>query len=110
MRPRRVIFPQFVTYLFNVEEVFWITGRGLVIIPGPWPQDSKARIKVGNLIEIRRPDGSTVASQITGVELAKQAKGPCCLALVLNQQITQDDVPKSSEIWLVSPQQAAQEP
>jgi hypothetical protein len=54
--------------LFIVEDTFMIKGRGLVPVPGIVPQGEE-RFCVGDPILLKRPDGSSLAWQIGGLEL-----------------------------------------
>ena len=54
--------------LFTVEDTFSIRGRGLVLVPGIVPEGDE-RFRVGDRITLRRPDGSSIDTQIGGLEL-----------------------------------------
>ena len=55
------------TRLFVVEETFSFTGReGTILVPG-FPDHLE--VTVGAIIELRRPDGSCLATTIKGIEM-----------------------------------------
>jgi hypothetical protein len=87
--------------LYTVEASFFIKGRGLVLVPKIVPQEEK-RLRVGDRVEIRRPDGSRLESCIGGIEIAHSSPPrPTCEAWILLRELTKEDVPIGSEIWSI---------
>jgi translation elongation factor EF-Tu-like GTPase len=86
-------------FLSKVESTFSISGRGLVIVPEK--PESDFLIRVGTELELRTPDGRSLKTHITGVELLKPlpGQGPCRLAFPITRDIGKDDVPVGTEIW-----------
>lgn len=81
--------------LFVVEDVFSIKGRdGAILTPG-FPV--RLKVAAGAAIELRRPDGSRLATTIKGIEM-------CCPnpkhAVPILIPLPQDQVPVGTEVWL----------
>ncbi len=56
--------------LLVVEDVFTIPTRGVVLVPGLKIESIPPGIRPGDTaIELRRPDGSSVATKIRAIEL-----------------------------------------
>ena len=53
----------------RVKDVFQITGRGCVIVPG-FAADADLRGRVGATLLLKRPDGSEITSTIRGFEFS----------------------------------------
>jgi len=86
-------------FLAKVETTFSIQGRGLVLVPEE--PEGEFLVRVGVTLELRTPDGRTIRTQITGVELLKRSlgHGPCGLAFLVGRDIGKDEVPAGTEIW-----------
>jgi hypothetical protein len=85
----------------KVETSFSVGGRGCAIIPGTANVDF--RIRAGNSIQLRTPEGRVLDTCIGAVEFAKTVDGTR-LAIVLPAPLTRADVPDGTEIWLVQQQ------
>jgi hypothetical protein len=88
-------------HLSIVEDIFQITGRGLVVVPGV-PGEGNWRVKIGDAVVLKRPDGTEIATIIRGIEMvrAKREMFPLLLGLELNKT----DVPIGTEIWIDLPE------
>ena len=85
------------TILFKVEDIFYISGRGCVIVPAI-PQGLDFRIRAKNQIELRNPDGRILQTHIASIELAKPQLGsPCRMVIMLPPDIAKHDVPIGTE-------------
>lgn len=83
-----------------VEDVFEIGGRGTVAV-GVW-QDESQRLRVGDCVEVRRPDGTTFQTLLTGVDLFTKCFGVSrSIGLLLGAIDKAAAVPKGSEVWLL---------
>jgi len=85
--------------LFTVEDTFMIRGGGLVPIPGIAPQGEE-RLKVGDPILLRLPDGSSRLCSIGGLEVLMGSK-PRNDVVVLLKEFSREDVPIGTEVWSV---------
>jgi len=73
--------------LFVVEQVFLITGRGVVLLPGL----GKNFIRVSTPIRLVRPDGSTLDTKICGIGFNEFRD------ILLGQEVRKEDVPVGTE-------------
>ena len=77
--------------LFIVEQVFFITGRGIVLLPGL----GKNPVRVGTPIRLVRPDGSTLDTKIRGIGFNEFRD------ILLGQEVQKEDVPVGTEVRLI---------
>jgi hypothetical protein len=94
--------------LFIVEDTFIIKGRGLVPVPGIVPQGEE-RFRVGDPILLQRPDGSSLAWQIGGLELICGGP-PRDDVVVLLKGLDKEAVPVGTEVWSVDAPERATPP
>jgi len=85
-------------FLFKVEEVFEISGRGCVIVPAI-SEGQDFKIRLGEAIQLRTPEGRTLNTHIGSVELLTTA-GPSRIAIMLPPDVLSRDVAKGSDVWL----------
>ncbi|MEX2175417.1 MAG: hypothetical protein WD872_13730 [Pirellulaceae bacterium] len=84
-------------FISRVEQVFDITGRGLTIWPGI-PHDSHFRIKIGDALRLRLPDGSDLLTHVAGIEMIT-GRRPLPIPLLLPLAITRKDIPIGTEVF-----------
>lgn len=77
-------------FLFKVQGRFMITGIGLVLLPGLGNKNAK----VNDKIKIIRPDGSIIDAKIKGIIFNQNCD------ISVGNDLTKDDVPIGSEVWL----------
>src|SRR5262245_4415703 len=82
--------------LFTVEDTFAVADRGTIVVPG-MPHELVGRIRAGDTVELRRPDGSVAEAQIRGMHLFGRT-GDQPVALLLS--VEKDNVPRGTEIWI----------
>ncbi|MGC1272524.1 MAG: hypothetical protein WBC44_02365 [Planctomycetaceae bacterium] len=82
--------------LFKVEDTFAITGRGLVLWPGLIKSGPPTRLTIGNAVDLRRPDGTSLRTTIRGIEMPSL---PDSVPILLSEELTKDDVPIGTEVW-----------
>ena len=86
------------TFFTRVRDVFEVTGRGAVLVlPRDWGTD--LRIRVGEKIQLRTPEGHVFDTQINAVEFVKTTDG-CLTGIMLPLEISRFDIPDQTEIWL----------
>jgi hypothetical protein len=85
--------------LYTVEDSFFLKGRGLVTLPGIVPREGE-RFRIGDWVEIRRPDGSRLVWAIGGIEMSDPAP-PTPGVVILLRELGKEDVPIGSEIWSI---------
>ena len=85
------------TLILTVEDVFEITGRGLVVVPGPLEKDYAGPRKFA--VRLILPDGD---EKIASIRLAHFFQSPPAkenrLACIL-MGVTKADVPIGTKIW-----------
>jgi hypothetical protein len=86
--------------LFEVVDSFEIAGRGLVPIPGIVPQGEE-RFRVGDPLELVRPDGTRLRTHIAGLELFSPMPADHAVALLLPKGLSKLDVPTGTQVWSV---------
>lgn len=83
-----------------VEDVFELSGRpSVVIVPGV-PRAGDCRLKVGDPLKLRRPDGTEASTFVGGLELTSPPS-TTSIALMLGPSMTKADVPIGTEVWLL---------
>ena len=84
--------------LSRVEDTFAITGRGVVVVPGI-PDDGKRYfVRIGDTLEVRRPDGQRLLTTVAGIAMVNSPR-KIGIPLLLPREIQKDDVPIGSELW-----------
>jgi translation elongation factor EF-Tu-like GTPase len=89
------------TFLFTIEEVFEVSGRGCVIVPA-MVEGADFKIRPRDAIQLRTPEGRTLNTHIASVELLKPEVGACRMAIVLPPDVLKHDIPKGSDVWLTT--------
>ena len=87
------------TFLFKIEEVFEIHGRGCVIVP-VIAEQADFKIRPRDAVQLRTPDGRILNTHIGSVELLKPEVGRCKMAILLPTDIQKQEVPNESEMAL----------
>src|SRR5207245_6289532 len=82
--------------LFRVEHTTLIRGRGLVLFPGIVPEGDE-RLRVGDPILLKKPDGSTAVHTIGSLELP--TPNPRHEVVVMLKDTTKEAVPIGTEVW-----------
>jgi translation elongation factor EF-Tu-like GTPase len=82
--------------LFAVEDTFLIKGRGLVVVPGIVPIGEE-RFRVGDPLLLKRPDGTSVSTNIGGLEFL--CPNPSGEIVVLLKGFSKEDVPVGTQVW-----------
>ena len=78
-------------FLFKVEDIFSITGCGLVLVPGLGT--NQGRVNSGMPIKLRRPDQTELQTVIAGIVFQTRD-------IALLPSITKEEVPIGTEVWL----------
>jgi translation elongation factor EF-Tu-like GTPase len=88
------------TFLFKIEEVFEISGRGCAIVPA-LAEGADFKIRLQDAIQLRTPEGRTRNTHISSVEFLKPEVGTCRMAIMLPSDVLKQDVPKGTDVWLI---------
>jgi hypothetical protein len=86
--------------LFTVTNTFLIQGRGIVLMPGIIPQRDE-RFRVGDFVELRRPDNSIVRVQIAGIEIMNPMPRDGSRMVLIKKPERKEDVPIGTEVWSI---------
>jgi hypothetical protein len=62
------------------------------------------RLRTHDSIQLRNPDGRVFDTNIASIEMVCGAKVSCRMAFLLPGNITMQDVPRETEIWLIQKQ------
>ena len=84
--------------LLIVTDRFAIRGCGLVPAPGFLPL-SHERFQAGDPLLLKRPDGSVVHATIASLRV--DDKSPSHEVVLMLKDLTRDDVPIGTQVWLV---------
>ena len=85
--------------LTTVESSFEVPGRGCWIVPAQWKSD--LRVRQEDKIQLRTPGGHILNTYIGWIERAYGPSAGVRLTIGLPRDITKEDVPSGTEIWLV---------
>lgn len=90
-----------------VDDTFDIKDRGLVI--AGFLEEGAPELRVGDRIEILKPDGSKINSEVAGVEMIGRKRFPVSdqkkdFAFMV-RNLSRGDVPKGSVINLITSQE-----
>jgi hypothetical protein len=89
-----------VKLLTVVADIFEFQDGTLHFAPAvPFAVADEARLKPGDHLELRRPDGSIVKANLLGVDRFSPSNGT--VGLCLSKPLTKTDVPVGTEIWKV---------
>lgn len=96
-------------FLSVVEDVFYITGRGCVIVPAIARSTVDSRLRASDPIQIRNADGQILNTHIAAVEILCGRGVQDRIAFLLSQKTCKQKVIKGAEIWVDEKYRVAQE-
>lgn len=83
-----------------VDDTFKITGRGGIAVCGL--HNDEIHLRVGDAIEIVRPDKTTITSEVAGIEMINyKCFGERRSLGFQIENLSKDDVPKGSTVFLI---------
>jgi hypothetical protein len=85
--------------LFVVDGTFTVFRWGIALLPGVPKYEPGPRVAPGMPIELRRPDGTVLATAIRAVEWFQTPLAPAA-PLHMPPEIKKEDVPVGTEVWL----------
>lgn len=85
------------TLLFTVVDTFLIENRGLVLAADV--KRDRVGLRVGESIELRRPDGSAIVSKVAGIVRFVPYDRERALDILLPPDISKEDVPVGTQVW-----------
>lgn len=85
--------------LSTIEDVFQISDRqSVVVVPGV-PRSGGWRIKAGDPLRLRLPDGTDTHTVVGGLEMSSPPH-PTSIAILLGPGLSKAAVPIGTEIWI----------
>ena len=91
-------------FIFNVADV-WQEPDHIVVISDV--SDNEVDFRQGDLLELRRPDGSIVQVRGGSIFFDPPAERPFAVVL---KELGQDEVPIGTQVWLVNPERQPRKP
>lgn len=88
-------------YIEEVEDIFDISGRGCVIVPGI-PYSFEPKIGKDSILEFQNPSGSKVTARIMCFEMINRGKLTQYAPFSLERNIKKSDIEKGAKIYLVN--------
>lgn len=86
--------------LTKIEDIFLVTGRGLIVVPGPLRSEFAGGSSLP--VELRRPDGTVLYAQASLQHFFQSPPPPPEIAkqwgCVLSG-VTKEQVPIGTEVW-----------
>ena len=90
-----------VTFISKVEDVFEISGRGCVVVPGVPGDFSHVELKIGDRVVLKRPNGSEIETTLRGFEMGSRHPS-CCIPILLGKELNKAMVPLGTDLWTVA--------
>jgi len=84
----------------TIEDVFYITDRGCVVVPGI-PYDFPTPVGIGAQLLIETPSGEHVRTTLAGVEMINRGKPMNHAPFSVPSNITKNQLPVGSNVFLV---------
>ncbi|QSI33882.1 hypothetical protein GNX71_31675 [Variovorax sp. RKNM96] len=88
-------------FLFEIEDVFDIGGRGCVLVPGV-PNTLRRDVKVGELLLIVTPSGNEVRTNIAAFEHISRGRPMVHAPFSLPRAVTKADLPLGSKVYFLN--------
>jgi hypothetical protein len=86
---------------YSVEFALLVQGEGLVILCC-FPDVHKAVVHGGDAIELLRPDGTKLQTQVKGLHMFMVPAGrPGLIGLRLPDEVNKDDIPRGTRLRLI---------
>ena len=86
-------------FLYQVDGVFDLGGRCVVATPGIPP--TTQGIRNGTPLELRRPDGSVVRTQIADIAFVNPYDPKRPIQFSFPPSLTKQDIPVGTEVWMI---------
>jgi translation elongation factor EF-Tu-like GTPase len=87
-------------FIEEVEDVFEISGRGCVIVPGI-PYTFEPVIGKGAQLEFHNPSGSVVSATLKGIEMVNRGKPMNHAPFSVNRDVKKGDIEIGAKLYLV---------
>ncbi|WP_345846168.1 hypothetical protein [Shewanella algae] len=87
-------------FIEEVEDVFDISGRGCVVVPGI-PYDFEPSLSVGTRLQFNNPSGSIVTATLQGLEMINRGKPMNHAPFSVDRSIKKGDIEIGATMYLV---------
>ena len=84
-------------FLFKIIDTFWLGRIGLVVAVDMKSAD--ACLRAGDPLELRRPDGSRLTTEVAGIPRARPNYPDRPFSFSLPGGLGKADVPVGTEVW-----------
>ncbi|PKM04301.1 MAG: hypothetical protein CVV16_05450 [Gammaproteobacteria bacterium HGW-Gammaproteobacteria-6] len=88
-------------YIEEVEDVFDITGKGCVVVPGI-PCGFEPTIGKDSILEFQNPSGTKVRARILGFEMINRGRPMNHAPFSLERLVKKGDVEQGAKMFLVN--------
>ena len=96
-----VIFVEAMKYIEDVEDVFDITGRGCVVVPGI-PYGFEPAIGKDSVLEFQNPSGTKVRAKIQALEMTNRGRLMNHAPFSLEPMVKKGDIEQGAKMFLVN--------
>lgn len=87
-------------FIEEIEDVFDITKRGCVIVPGV-PYNFEPPVNINSLIEIHNPDGSVVKTRIVGFEMINRGRLMEHAPFSIPKSVNKNEISIGAKVYLI---------
>lgn len=88
-------------YIEEVEDVFDISGRGCVVVPGI-PYGFEPAIRKNSILEFQNPSGTRVRSRIQAFEMINLGRPMNHAPFSLEREVKKGDIEHGAKMFLVN--------
>lgn len=89
-------------HLFNVDELFDIEGRGVVVVTDLTYETVAASLRIGDRICIKGSSGDSLITSIAGIEHFDPSAPRQRFSFLLPLDVRKEDIPIGSSVFSVS--------
>lgn len=87
-------------FLFEIEDVFDISGRGCVVVPGI-PCSFASDVRVGSRLLVEAPSGARLETTILAFELINRGRRTEHAPFMVPRSILKEQLPIGSRVFLM---------
>lgn len=87
-------------FIEEVEDIFDISGRGCVVVPGI-PYSFEPSVGVGAKLQFKNPSGSIVTATLQGLEMINRSKPMNHAPFSLDRSVKKGDIEVGAKMYLV---------
>ena len=87
-------------FIEEVEDIFDISGRGCVVVPGI-PYSFEPSVGIGAKLQFNNPSGSTVTATLQGLEMINRGKPMDHAPFSLDPSVKKGDIEIGAKMYLI---------